>query len=107
MKSKIQIRVKKRRYLILVNKSDRLTSLKAEIIDVKGECTAGHRKGDSFNLSCYTSGGLCGFFYHDIFPGLSVMQFGGRYPWNKGDEMVVECPDRKNAVTLRITPGKP
>jgi uncharacterized repeat protein (TIGR04076 family) len=87
----------------LAIKSDELKSLRAQVIDVKGECTAGHKKGDSFSLSCYDSGGLCGFFYHDIFPSLSVMQFGGRYPWNKEDVMVIECPDRKNAVTLRIT----
>lgn len=78
-------------------------SLKAEILDVKGECSAGHRKGERFSISCYESGGLCGFFYHDIFPTLSVMQFGGRYPWASEDEMVLECPDRENAVTLKIS----
>ena len=77
----------------------------AEVLSVKGHCSAGHRQGDRFSIGCYDSGGLCGFFYHDIFPTLSVMQFGGRYPWASGDEMVVECPDRENAVTLRIVRG--
>jgi uncharacterized repeat protein (TIGR04076 family) len=74
----------------------------AEVLDVKGECTAGHRKGDTFSVNCYSSGGICGFFYHDIFPSLSVMQFGGKYPWASKDELVLECPDRHNAVTLKI-----
>jgi len=36
--------------------------LKAEIVDVKGTCNAGHQKGDTFSISCYDNGGLCGFF---------------------------------------------
>jgi uncharacterized repeat protein (TIGR04076 family) len=77
--------------------------LKAKIITVKGTCNAGHRTGDTFSISCYDSGGLCGFFYHDLFPSLSVMQFGGKYPWSSADELVWECPDRRNAVTVKLT----
>ena len=76
--------------------------LSAEVISVKGECSAGHKAGDTFRISCWNTGGLCGFFYHDIFPNLSVMQFGGSYPWSDGGELILECPDRENAVTLRV-----
>ena len=79
--------------------------MRAEILEVKGECSAGHRKGETFTVSCYDSGGLCGFFYHDIFPSLSVMQYGGKYPWAPENELTLECPDRYNAVTLKITKG--
>lgn len=79
--------------------------LKAEVVSVKGECSAGHKKGDTLELSCWDTGGLCGFFYHDIFPSLNVMQFDGKYPWGSADEMVLECPDRDNFVTLRIRKG--
>jgi uncharacterized repeat protein (TIGR04076 family) len=80
-----------------------ITPLKAEIVDVKGTCNAGHHKGDTFSISCYDSGGLCGIFYHDLFPSLSVMQFGGKYPWFAQDEVTAECPDRHNAVTIKLT----
>lgn len=76
--------------------------LMAEVISVKGECSAGHKVGDKLHLSCWDSGGLCGFFYHDIFPNLNVMQFGGKYPWGSADELTLECPDRENLVTIRI-----
>ena len=76
--------------------------LEAEIVSVKGECGAGHRPGDRLLIGCWDTGGLCGFFYHDIFPNLSVMQFGGSYPWGPADELTLECPDRHNAVTIRI-----
>ncbi len=79
--------------------------MKAEVLSAKGECSAGHKVGETFEISCWDTGGLCGFFYHDIFPSLNVMQFGGRYPWGSADEMVLECPDRDNAVTLRIRRG--
>jgi uncharacterized repeat protein (TIGR04076 family) len=74
----------------------------AEVISVKGVCSAGHKTGDSLRIGCWDSGGLCGFFYHDIFPNLNVMQFGGKYPWGSADEMTLECPDRQNAVTIRV-----
>lgn len=83
--------------------NDTMKPFRAEVLDVKGDCSAGHRKGDVLSIGCHDSGGLCGFFYHDIFPNLSVMQFGGKYPWADKDELVVECPDRANAVTLKIT----
>jgi uncharacterized repeat protein (TIGR04076 family) len=79
-----------------------MRALDAEIVSVKGECSAGHKAGDRIRIGCWDTGGLCGFFYHDIFPTLNVMQFDGAYPWGSADEMVLECPDRQNAVTVRI-----
>ncbi|MBC7247274.1 MAG: TIGR04076 family protein [Actinobacteria bacterium] len=77
---------------------------------VKGFCSAGHKVGDQFELSGYSSGGLCGFFYHDIFPYLIMLQFGGGFPpeWGNPDVLVLDCLDRTNTVTLemkRISPG--
>jgi len=74
----------------------------ATVTDVKGECGAGHRTGDTFEISCHNPGGLCGFFYHDLFPALSTFQFGGRLPWWEGDAIEVSCPDSANRVTLRL-----
>jgi uncharacterized repeat protein (TIGR04076 family) len=76
--------------------------LEAEVISIKGECGAGHTVGQKLNLGCWDTGGLCGFFYHDIFPNLSVLQFEGKFPWGSPDELTLECPDRENAVTLKV-----
>ncbi len=65
----------------------------AEVTAAKGPCAVGHRVGDKLQLSCWDPGGLCGFFYHDIFPALSLMQFGGQYPRAEKDRMEVRCPD--------------
>lgn len=75
-------------------------TMSARVVSVKGECSAGHQVGQKLKLSCWDPGGLCGYFYHDIFPTLSVLQFGGAYPWAPEGEMTLECPDRGNAVTI-------
>jgi uncharacterized repeat protein (TIGR04076 family) len=74
----------------------------ATVISVKGKCSAGHRPGESFDISCYDTGGLCGFFYHDIFPSLSTFQFNGSYPWWSGDTIQLQCPDTQNLVMLQL-----
>lgn len=74
----------------------------ATIIGGKGKCEAGHEVGESFEISCHNPGGLCGYFYHDIFPSLSTFQFGGNFPWWKGDSIELECPDKHNVVTLKL-----
>lgn len=72
---------------------------------VKGFCNAGHKKGDKMELSGHNTGGLCGFFYHDIFPYIIMLQFGGSFPaeWG-GDQDVVEleCMDKFNAVKIEL-----
>jgi len=86
----------------MANQPEDIKHLDAEIISVKGECGAGHKVGDKLKIGCWDTGGLCGFFYHDIFPNLNVMQFGGKYPWDEGNEVILECPDRYNLVTIKI-----
>ena len=74
----------------------------ATITGVKGNCNAGHQEGEAFEISCHNPGGLCGFFYHDIFPALMTFQFGGHLPWWEGDTIHVGCPDSHNLVTLKL-----
>lgn len=75
------------------------------IKEVKGSCSAGHKVGDQIELSGYASGGLCGFFYHDIFPYIIMLQFGGGFPaeWVADTDVVeLECMDRMNAVKIEL-----
>ena len=75
------------------------------IKNVKGTCSAGHKSGDQIELSGHSSGGLCGFFYHDIFPYIMMLQFGGGFPseWGGNPDIVeLECIDKNNAVTIEL-----
>jgi uncharacterized repeat protein (TIGR04076 family) len=76
----------------------------AIIRGVKGTCSMGHKVGDEFEISAYNTAGLCGFFYHDIFPYIVMLQFGGAFPpqWGGGDVVQLECMDRYNAVTIEL-----
>ena len=78
----------------------------ATIVGVKGTCHGCHHEGETFEISCHDPGGLCGFFYHSIFPTLSTFQFGGSYPWWQGDTIEVQCPDLQNLVTLKLERSK-
>ena len=72
------------------------------ITRVRGSCTIGHKVGDQFELSGYSSGGLCGYFYHDIFPFITMLEYGGGFPWGDPDVMQWECIDKANAVTIEL-----
>jgi len=75
------------------------------IKEIKGFCNAGHKVGDTMELSGHQTGGLCGYFYHDIFPFIIMLQFGGSFPkeWTADqDTVVLECMDRINAVKIEL-----
>jgi uncharacterized repeat protein (TIGR04076 family) len=78
------------------------TNLKAVVIEAKGMCNAGHKKGDIISLDCLRPGGLCGFFYNQIFGNLQTLEFGGKMPWWEGGYFNASCPDIRNQVTLKI-----
>ncbi len=80
----------------------------AEIISAKDHpCRAGHKLGDKFTFSCWDSGGLCGFFYHNVFPLLATFTFGDGPPWAAEGELMSVCPDPRVDVTLKITKNRP
>jgi uncharacterized repeat protein (TIGR04076 family) len=76
----------------------------ALIKNVKGNCSMDHKVGDEFEISAHNTAGLCGFFYHDLFPYIVMLQFGGGFPpeWGGGDAVQLECMDRYNAVTIEL-----
>jgi uncharacterized repeat protein (TIGR04076 family) len=69
---------------------------------VKGKCSWGHKVGDKIELSGHNNGGLCGVFYHDIYPYIVTLETGGSFPTENPDVMTLECMDRLNAVTLEL-----
>jgi uncharacterized repeat protein (TIGR04076 family) len=76
----------------------------ATIKEVKGYCHAGHQVGDQIELDPHRAGELCGFLYHDVFPYLLMLQFGGGFPpsWGDPDVVEIDCIDRTNTVTVEL-----
>jgi uncharacterized repeat protein (TIGR04076 family) len=71
---------------------------------VKGYCNAGHQTGQEIELSGHKAGGLCGFLYHQAFPYILMLQFGGGFPpeWGNPDIIELDCMDKANAVTIEL-----
>jgi uncharacterized repeat protein (TIGR04076 family) len=80
--------------------------VEATVTGVKGKCSSAHHVGETLEISCHNPGGLCGFFYHDIFPNLMTFQFGGNLPWWQGDLIELQCPDSYNLVTMKLVRSK-
>jgi len=74
------------------------------IKSIKGTCNAGHKVGDTFELSGHNTAGLCGFFYHDLFPYIIMLQFGGGFPpeWGDPDILEADCGDKLNLATIEL-----
>ena len=71
---------------------------------VKGSCSAGHKEGERIELSGHDTGGLCGFLYHQAFPYIIMLQFGGGFPpeWGNPDVVELDCMDKANLVTIEL-----
>ncbi len=76
----------------------------ATVKKVKGHCNAGHKIGDQIELSGHSTGNMCGFFYHDLFPYVIMLQFGGSFPpeWGNPDIVEMSCMDKANEVTIEL-----
>jgi uncharacterized repeat protein (TIGR04076 family) len=77
--------------------------LEARVIRVKGVCNAGHCVGDALPVSARDTAGMCGYLYHAAFPFVVMLQFGGALPWSDDDSVELDCPDKENLVTLRLS----
>ena len=79
------------------------TKVVAKVIETKGNCTIGMKKGDEFELSVHKCGEFCGFFYHNIFGMINMLQFVGAFHIAKDpDVQVWECPNPINRVKVEI-----
>jgi len=72
--------------------------------EIKGSCSAGHSVGDQIELSMHETGSLCGAFYHGIYPYVVMLQMGGSFPreWGDQDSIELACMDTFNAVKIEL-----
>jgi len=75
----------------------------ARVVSQKGTCAATHKVGQEFLIGDKTPAGMCSWAFYAIFPFVSVMQFGGSFPWEKDpDKTTVACPDPENQVVFEL-----
>lgn len=88
----------------------------AKITNILGHCRAGHNIGEEFDVHLYEEGKwntedrrnaripkMCAHLYSAIFPYISVLQYGGEFPWMEDKDLFrMNCPDPENAVSVEI-----
>ncbi len=74
----------------------------AKVIDMQGQCTIGMQKGDEFDLSIHKCGNFCGYFYHNIYNWICMLQFDGTFPMGDPDVMEWVCPNHNNQVKIQL-----
>ena len=75
----------------------------AEVISQKGACALGHKVGDKFLVADKVPPGMCAWAFYTLFPFISVLQYGGSFPWEEDrDKAIVACPDSANPVVFEL-----
>ena len=46
--------------------------------------------------------GFCGWAWHDIYKDMSVIKYGGNFPWVKEGEMITCCTDGIRPVSFKM-----
>jgi len=68
----------------------------------KGICSLGLKKGDKF-LFREEGADFCLWAQNAIFPFITAMRYGARFPWeNNPDVAYACCPDPYNTVVFKI-----
>ncbi len=75
----------------------------AKVIETKGSCSIGMKVGDEFELGIHQCGEFCGYFYHNLFHWINVLQFDGTFPPSSDKDVIVwECPNPNNRVKVEL-----
>ncbi len=73
------------------------------VISQQGHCEYGHRVGDRWVVGNTTPQGLCTWAYNSLYPALTVLMYGGTFPWETDpDACTVACPDPANPVVFEL-----
>ncbi|RLC68577.1 MAG: hypothetical protein DRH97_02660 [Chloroflexi bacterium] len=72
----------------------------AKVVHQEGFCAARHKVGDEFEVGQTLAPRMCIWALQAIFPFVSILWFGGTFPWGEPDpdkhEEPVACPDGTN-----------
>ena len=74
-----------------------------KVISQKGTCANEHKVGDQWIVDKKTPEGLCLSACNSLLPRLTVLIFGGAFPWEDDPDMTtIACPDAANPVVFEL-----
>ena len=76
----------------------------ARVIQVVGQCGAGHQVGDQVTFDGQTvQGKICIHALYSFLPKVLAMRYGAEFPWLQDPDVATHaCPDAKNPVVFEI-----
>jgi uncharacterized repeat protein (TIGR04076 family) len=84
--------------------------VQVKLVGNQRPCHVGHKVGDEWLFQYKIPEGMCFLAYNSIFPFLTVLKYGGTFPWQEDPDVVMaSCPDSEvvNVFELRRVPAKP
>ena len=82
-----------------------ITSVKVEIVYLKGTCVYGHKMGDNWIVEYTTPAGICNAAYMALYPHIRVLQRGGSFEYPKDSGVTrIGCPDPWNLIVFELSP---
>ena len=83
----------------------KVTSVRAKVISVKGECGFGHKVGDTVKISeSGVDGKICIHALYSMLPAAFAMLYDVKFPWLQDpDTKTHPCTDAANPVVFELT----
>jgi len=77
-----------------------------EVLDQRGRCQCGHRRGETWETIGKTPEGICIAAFSSLIPWIHILWDGHNPEWSEDGLVKVSCPDPKNPVVfgLRMSP---
>ncbi len=79
-------------------------NIKITVTEIRGRgtCDAGIKVGDSWLVDEFNAP-FCAWAYNAIFPFVTGMMYGAKFPWEKDSKVAFACcPDPHNSVVFKI-----
>jgi uncharacterized repeat protein (TIGR04076 family) len=79
--------------------------IRVKEIQGTGKCTLGLKVGDSWTIDGeWSPSGFCIWALSCLIPIITVLQYGGEFPWEENkDKAVACCLDPNNPVVFELT----
>lgn len=81
-------------------------AVRVEVVEIMGggKCPSEYEVGRVWTITDHMCPlGMCAYAFNSITPFITMLQYGGQFPWSDRPTAKVCCPDADNPVVFRLT----
>jgi len=81
-------------------------TVRVEVVDVMGggKCPSDYEVGRAWTITDHMCpSGMCAYAFNSLMPFITMLQYGGKFPWRDEPIAKICCPDADNPVVFRLT----